>query len=111
MGKLVKLILIPIIIAIIGGVGVYVIQRIIENQTRPVILVSSESGSLVLTNNTDQVLSVRVAYRVVQGGSSTYCYPNPTAADGGTDPQLWPGDTQTFAPKHESPVVGDWPGH
>ena len=100
MSKLIKLILIPLLVTIIGGGAIYVIQRVIEDQTKPVLLVSSDGGSLVLTNNTDQVLSVRVAYREVQGGNSTFCYPNPTAADGGTDPQVWPGDTQTFAPKH-----------
>ena len=108
MNKLIKLILIPIIVTIIGGVAVYVIQRVIEDQTKPAILVSSESGSLVVTNNSDQVLSVRVAYRVIEGGNSTFCYPNPTTdADGTVDPQLWPGDTQIFAPKHCNSVASN----
>ena len=109
MGKsIIKLILTPILVTVIGGVAVFLIQRVIEQQTKPAILVSSQGGSLVLTNSSDEVLSVGVAYRAVEGGTSTYCYPNPTTDESGpVDPQLWPGDTQTFGPRHCNAVAAN----
>jgi hypothetical protein len=78
--KITGLIVIPLIIAVVGGVAVVLFERYLDRE--PAISIQSEGDTLIITNNTDQVLHVRVAYGIVERGSRTYCYPNPTRADG-----------------------------
>lgn len=85
----------PLIVAIVGGLEVLLVKGKIENQ-KPAITVESEAEALKVTNNTDQILTIRVAYLVADGKGATYCYPNPTYADGQQDPRLLPKETRTF---------------
>ena len=95
--KLLKLIIAPLVVMIVGGITVYLAKRGLEPQEPP-ISVTGRSDSLVLTNNTDQILSVRVAYIVTDNGVSSYCYPFETRATGQSDPKLFPGDSKPFPP-------------
>ena len=99
MGKqVVKLIIIPVVVSVIGGVIVFVIQQGLQQEPAdPVVDISSENGSLVLTNTADEVLGARVAYK--EGGA--YCFPDRVSDETSpAEPNLWPGDAETFAPRH-----------
>lgn len=98
MKKFMGLIVIPLIIAVVGGIAVVLFERYLDKD--PTISIRSEGDILIVTNNSEQVLHVRVAYGIVEQGSTTYCYPNPTLADGDEDPLVWPGDEVPFPPKH-----------
>jgi len=97
LGGCLKLLILPIAVSIIAGLVVLAVQ--VMSQKKPALTIASSKGVLTITNNTDQVLFIRVAYRNVTPTGSGYCYPNPSKAMGGQDPQLWPGDTQSYPPK------------
>ena len=96
--KLATLIIVPVIVTVIGSIIVIAIKDIIYKE--PALTISSEGNTLRITNNTDQVLYIRVAYNIVEGGTTTFCYPNPTRSDTTEDPQIWPGATEDFPPRH-----------
>ena len=96
--KLATLVIVPIIVAVIGSLIVIVIQDIFDKEQA--LTIKSEGNALRITNNTDQVLYIRVAYNIVEGGATTFCYPNPTRSDNADDPQIWPGATEDFPPNH-----------
>jgi hypothetical protein len=109
MEKLMKLLIIPLIITVIGSLVAVYFEYYLDKNDESVLTIHSEHDALVITNNTTNMLYIRVAYSIVEGGSSTYCYPNPTAADGDNfdDPILGPGATEAFPPRH----CHDWNGY
>jgi hypothetical protein len=98
MKKLFLIIIAPLIVAIVGGVGVFLINRSLE-PNKPALTIDSSTDGVKITNNTERVLRVRTGYAVVDRQGRTFCYPEPTAADEGQkDPKLLPRETRLFPP-------------
>lgn len=85
-----------ILATVIAGLILWFLTEKLTNR-EPVIFVESIHGSLGIKNNRDEVIRVRIAYLYRKDGSSTFCYPFPTAADvGEQDPKLLPNEKKMF---------------
>lgn len=110
MKKLINLLVIPVVLAIIGSVAAVLVERQLnkDDEEAPAVLsIASDANTLLVTNNSDQLLFVLVAYNVRAGNSPTLCYPLTNADDNYTEhTRILPGGTVSIAPRNCRDITG-----
>jgi len=99
-----RLFVLPVVIFVVAGLILLAVH--LSMQKKPALSIISSRRILTVTNDTDEVLTVRVAYRHLGLDGDGYCYPDVFDYSlNGKIPELQPNRSRTYLPDRCAPIL------